>query len=287
MTTASHLTELFKELCSPTEVILLPRQPGQLWPIIKRWRQFFDLIYLGPRPTVKTRLLGHLLAPGRLWSRHHRNIHPYLLKQILADINALGFSREVDDRNMTAFLPWEVDNQHNPFTDTSPFLVLHPGAKEGWTTTLWPVEKWRELTGRLLEETGFSICVLGVASEETRLRNITESLHGQFHGRIQLCLSRPLKEAASLVSSSAGVICHNSGILHLSTFFQKKTLCITGSSAEYWRPPYPWVVNVTSGSCNLACNCYRCPMPFFNAKCIGKIEVEDVWQGFKKHFGLK
>jgi len=76
--------------------------------------------------------------------------------------------------------------------------------------------------------------------------------------------------------SSVGVICHNSGVMHLAAMLGKTTLALTGSSATFWRPPYAHVTNLSSGACNLACNQYRCPVPFYRAKCIRELEVRDV-----------
>ncbi|MEI6125262.1 MAG: glycosyltransferase family 9 protein [Pseudomonadota bacterium] len=280
LTTASHATELFDELCGPVRVVMLPRQSSQVLSVIKEWRGFFDLMYLGPYPTIKTRVLGHLLAPKKLWGRYSKNAHPFLLEQVLADITALGFGSAGAAHNLSAFLPWTIAAPLNPFPDAKPFLVVHPGAKDRWSTTRWPLESWKKLTQKILEETEFSLCIAGVAGEMKQAHQIIESLPQHFKDRIKHCLSLSIKDTAALVSASTAVICHNSGILHLSTFLQKKTLCITGSSARFWRPPYPWVINITSGSCTLACNCYTCPVPLYDAKCINKITVEHVWEAF-------
>jgi len=116
LTSATHAPELFEEFCSPTRVISLPRQYSQLLPIVKNWRNVFDLIYLGPYPTLKTRLLGHLLSPKKLWSSIHKNSQPYILDQIFADIKALGLSPKIEDKNLSALLPWQTKNQNNSFS---------------------------------------------------------------------------------------------------------------------------------------------------------------------------
>jgi len=284
LTTASHATGLFKELCAPTETVLLPRSPSQIQSAVKKWRHFFDLIYMGPYPTFKTRILGHLLAPQKLWSRKHKDVPPFLLEQVIADIKDLKLISPLSEHDFSSFLPWKFVELFNPFKNQTSFLVLHPGAKERWKTTLWPVECWQELTQKILEKTDLSVSFTGVPDDAGRVGMIIEALPEKYKTRIQSCLTLPIKDTASLIASSTGVVCHNSGILHLATFLKKKTLCITGSSAEFWRPPYPWVTNITSGACSLACNCYTCPVPFFDAKCIKKISAESVWDAFCKNF---
>jgi hypothetical protein len=285
-TTAAHATELFEAFCSPTRVIQLPRQYSRLLPMIKKWRHVFDLIYLGPYPTLKTRLLGYLLSPGKLWSKAHKNIPPYILDQVIADITALGLSTETKDKNPAVLLPWPAIHQNNPFPEGSPFLVIHPGAKKKWTTTRWPVERWKTLMVILLTETAFSLCILGVKDEAAGLNQLIAALPEKFKSRVKLCVAQPLQDVAALILGSGGVICHNSGILHLSTLLQKKTLCITGSSSVYWQPHDPWVKNLSSGLCAFACNCYKCPVPFFRAKCINGIKTDTVWREALNHFNF-
>ena len=286
LTNATHMTGLFEEFCSPTKVIQLPRQYSQLLPIIKKWRRSFDLIYLGPYPTFKTRLLGHLLSPKKLWSIHHKNCPPYILDQVFADITALGLSAQTGQSSLAAYLPWQTEGQDNLFPEKQPFLVLHSGAKQKWATTRWPVEKWKELILKLLSETNYSLCMIGVKEEEGQLNELTAFLPEKLKCRIKLCVGKSLQNIAGIILGSCGVVCHNSGILHLSTFLQKKTVCITGSSGVYWQPHYPWVKNITSGLCSYACNCYKCPVPFFRSKCIGGIETEAVWREIINYFNI-
>jgi ADP-heptose:LPS heptosyltransferase len=286
LTNATHMTELFEEFCSSTSVIQLPRQYSQLLRIIKKWHYSFDLIYLGPYPTFKTRLLGHILSPKKLWSVHHKNCSPYILDQVFADITALGLSAQTDHRDLTTFLPWQTERQDNPFLGKPSFLVIHPGAKQKWVTTRWSVEKWKALILKLLSETNYSLCMVGVKNEEGQLNDLVTFLPEKQKPRINLCVGKPLQNIAGIILGSSGVICHNSGIVHLSTFLQKKTVCITGSSGVYWQPHYPWVKNISSGLCSFACNCYKCPIPFFKGKCINRIETDAVWNEIINHFNI-
>jgi hypothetical protein len=286
LTNATHMTELFEEFCSSTRVIQLPRQYSQLLPVIKKWHRSFDLIYLGPYPTFKTRLLGLILSPKKLWSVHHKNCSPYILDQVFADITALCLSVQTDKKNLSALLPWQVESQTNPFPGRPHFLVIHPGAKQKWTTTRWPVEKWKALIVKLLSETNYSLCMVGVKKEEEQLNDLAAFLPEKLKCRIKLCVGEPLQNIAGIILGSCGVICHNSGILHLSTFLHKKTVCITGSSGLYWQPHYPWIKNITSGLCSYACNYYKCPIPFFRSKCIGGIETDAVWNTVVNHLNI-
>ena len=282
-TTASHATELFQEFCAHTTVVQLPQKALDLPSVIKKWRHFFDLLYLGPYPSLKTRILARLLQPEKIWSRRHVQAHPFMLEQVLCDCAALGLRSQTAATDFISFLPWPADSAVLPFTEKRPFFVMHAGAKQRWETTRWPSENWALLTRRILEETACDVCFVGVATEEPIIARITAGLPAAAQGRLRTCISWPVRNTACLISASSGVICHNSGILHLATFLGKKTVCITGSSACFWQPPYPWVKNISSAACGRACNCYTCPIPFYRAKCIKSITVADVWQAISQH----
>lgn len=286
MTTAFHLPKIFQEFCVGVDVVIISRTPRRLVPLITEWRKHFDLLYLGPHPTLKTFFLGRLLAPGRLWVRRHRERQPYLVEQLLGDLSAFGLHEPELDEVFANALPWKVHHEYHPFGNEIPFLALHAGAKQGWQTTRWPFENWRDLIRKILQNSSYSLCLLGIDSEGEMLSSLVEPLPQSLRNRVCLALSRPLKDVAAIIVSSYGVICHNSGLLHLATFLKQKTISITGSSAHCWRPCYPWVVNVTSGQCDLACNCYRCPVPFFHAKCIQGLSVERVWQAVTDHLQM-
>ncbi len=282
LTTATHAAGLFREFCGPTGVVPLSRSAAGLLEAVRTWRGFFDLLYLGPYPTLNTRALARLLNPAEILSVRHRQAHPFVLEQVLCDCEDMELQPPARQADFRALLPWPVAaGGASAWPDSRPFLVLHAGSKQRWETTRWPAEKWAALAGRLLRATPFSLAFVGVASEEALLRRITDKLSPQ--ERVRLCLDRDMRATAELVAAARGVICHNSGILHLAAFLGARTLCLTGSSARYWRPPYPWVKNITSGRCDLACNRYACPVPFYHSRCIRELEVDEVWAAALEH----
>ena len=276
MTTASHLQGLHKEISPEVNFVHLPTRLKALISTIMQYRGKFDLIYLGPYPRWKTRLLGKVIA-GRspVLARRHADVSPFLLEQIQAEIKKLGLQSPLMRKFPYGALPWKPTLSTGRIT---PFIVMHPSSKDRWETTRWPLIRWKALVLRILKNTELSIYFVGVVSEENMLRDLVQDLPSEAKDRISLFIAKPLREVCSLITSSSGVICHNSGILHLATLLKKQTVCLTGSSAKQWQPPYPWVKNVSSEACSLACNQYRCPIPFFNAKCIRKLSVEKVWR---------
>jgi hypothetical protein len=279
LTTATHLSGLFEQLDLRTRLRILPQAPAAALAELRRLDLKFDWLYLGPHPRIKTRMLAHMMRPRRIWGRRHAAVGPFLSEQIRADIDAFGLT-----------LPGSI---HEPYGGRWPaslpppglhrdYLLLHPGAKGRWQTKLWQDERWAEFMARLLGESEVDLMLVGVPEESPHLKMLQAHQAVALRQRVSIRTDLPLLELAQHIAGSRGVICHNSGVMHMAAMLGKPTLVLTGSSPLYWRPPYPHVVNLTSGACNLACDQYRCPVPFFNARCIRELSVTDVMGAVSK-----
>ena len=273
LTTATHLSGLFEQLGLRAQLRILPRAPVPALAELRRLNLKFDWLYIGPHPRIKTRMLAHVMRPRRIWMRRHAGAGAFLGEQIKADIDALGLTG-----------PAAI---HVPYGGTWPaalsspgtsgnHLLLHPGAKGRWQTKLWQDERWAELMGYLLDESNLDLLLVGVPEESSHLEMLQGRQVRAQRARIKIHTGLSLEGLAQSIAQSRGVICHNSGVMHMAAMLEKPTLVLTGSSPLYWRPPYPHVVNLTSGACNLACDQYRCPVPFFNARCIRELSVTEV-----------
>ena len=282
-TTADHLPGVAYQLLGDINFVQLQKGPISILKTIKKHSRFFDLLYLGPYPTAKTRFLAVGFRSGKIWSRFHKNTSSYMLDQVLADIQTMDLP-PLEYTNLSRLLPWPTATNHLPKWSHRPFLALHPGSKEKWETTRWSTENWRKLIEKILKKNDWDLAVLGTANETPLLNKIIKELMGNQKSRLHEAIDWPLEKITGLISASQGVICHNSGILHLSAMLGKKTVAVTGSSAKYWQPSYPWIKNITSGQCRFSCNSYRCPVPFFKAKCIRRLSVEKVLQAVESHF---
>lgn len=279
-TTSTHLNDLFSVFELDVNLQVLPPSPAEAMHGFRQLGIRFDWLYLGPYPRIKTRILAHVVKPRRIWSVRHPETDMFVGEQVLADVAALGL-----DGPEAIHLPYGGgwgDASHNYLNN--PYLVLHPGAKERWVTTRWPDDAWIELIRNTLAELPLDLVLVGVKNEKAHLETLVSTLEPSIRSRIAILTESGLDELAAIIRASRGVICHNSGIMHLSAMLKKPTLAITGSSASYWRPPYPHVRNVLSGACNLACNQYKCPVPFFRAKCIHELEPGKVMDVAKEMF---
>lgn len=280
-TTATHIQGLFSELGLRTQLHILPPKPAAALGVIRNLGIRFDWLYLGPHPRIKTRMLAHVVRARRIWSERHADAPPFIGEQVLADVRQLGLQGPE-----TIHLPyggkWRSAAGGGKAESTYPYIVLHPGAKDRWETTRWPEACWVGLMRQILLETDLELILVGMPSERTQLETMHENLGPAGSSRVRVQADISLPGLAATLDSSSGVICHNSGILHLAAMLGRATVAVTGSSAMFWRPPYAHVVNVTSGACNIACNQYRCPVPFYRAKCIQHLQVADVMAAVRK-----
>ena len=284
-TTATHLPTVFSDLGLRVELQVLPVRPAKALRFFRDLGMRFERLYLGPYPRIKTRMLGFAVAPGRVWSVRHSGISSFVSEQVQADVLAMGL--EVTDAIRQPYGGrWRYPDSGDE-KGRRGHLVLHPGAKERWETTRWPEAHWKELLLLLSVATPMELVLVGSPAERPSLEILVAPLPAAAQARIRLSTNLNLGRLARLVDTATGVICHNSGVLHLAAMLGKPTVALTGSSANFWRPPYPHVINITSGACDLACNQYRCPIPFYQARCIRRLEVQAVMDTVMMHLRLR
>lgn len=270
-TTAHHLEGVFDVLGLKVQLQVLPAGPQEALKVFRRLGLRFDWIYLGPHPRLKTRLLAHVVGAGRIWSKEHPDAPVFLGDQVLADVRSFGLAAS-GPASQPYGGGWGPPAMH---TDRD-YLVLHAGAKGRWQTKQWPEAKWVGLLDWLLQNTPLSLVLVGTPEEQGLLAALRSAQVEASRSRVQLHVGHSLSELAACLRGSRGVICHNSGVMHLAAMLGRPTLVLTGSAPHFWRPSYAHVLNLDSGRCALACDQYRCPVPFYRARCIRELEVETV-----------
>jgi len=260
---------------------ILPPRPAAALGVFRNLGIRFDWLYIGPYPRIKTRMLAHTVRAQNIWSVRHATASPFVGEQVLADVKALELHGP-EAIHLPYGGKWSGTSDIDDMQGTRPYLVLHPGAKDRWETKRWPETCWTELMQQLLLETNLELMLVGVPPERSQLEALLEKLEPVTSKRVRVQTDSSLQHMAIILDRSSGVICHNSGILHLAAMLGKATVAVTGSSPIFWRPPYPHVVNVTSGACDIACNQYSCPIPFFRAKCIRRLQVADVMAAVRR-----
>lgn len=269
-TTATHLPRVFDALHLPIRLQQLDADPIQAIQQVRRAGKF-DIAYLGPHPTWRTRLLARTAPARRIWSRPGSVPNQFIEEVVRRDACTLGrLDTDLAPYGGTPIFRTDGAPAASP---ADKLLVLHMGAKAAWQTTRWPHASWSALVRELLRQTDAALCCVGMPHEAEFVDSI---VGGHRTARLKVCTDLDLGGLERLLESADGVVCHNSGVMHLAAALRKRTVVLTGSSAPFWRPPFSWVSNISSGACELACNRYSCPVPFYRGKCIGNLTVERV-----------
>jgi heptosyltransferase-2 len=106
-----------------------------------------------------------------------------------------------------------------------PFLTLQITAATGsFTPKIWPAAHWQDLISCLLNE-GCRLVVLG----DQRERLYTEQLLSGFGDAVlNLTGKLSIPEAALVISMSKGLICHDSGLMHVANALDVPLLALYG-----------------------------------------------------------
>ncbi|PIU20109.1 MAG: asparagine synthase (glutamine-hydrolyzing) [Elusimicrobia bacterium CG08_land_8_20_14_0_20_59_10] len=152
-----------------------------------------------------------------------------------------------------------------------PVIGLNPGAFR--PSRRWPLEKWKALTGLLLEQyPGALLIVTGSAREEPlaavlRLQDSVFIAAGLYS----------VRENAALYGLMDVFITNDTGPMHIAAAAGTRTVCIFGPG-DHWRfsPSVPEdrkrVVRKDVPGCGIPCYKFNCPNP----ACLEKIEPQEV-----------
>lgn len=144
----------------------------------------------------------------------------------------IGGKVQPPTRTEVAEAPVPPDNP-SPTAKAPSRLALHPGS--GSDQKNWPEESWAELLQRLVNQTPFSLLLVGGEAEGERLQRLGAALPP---ARTRVAQSLPLLELANLLSRCHGFIGHDSGISHIAAALGLPALILWGATAEsVWRPP--------------------------------------------------
>ncbi|MHB1543409.1 MAG: glycosyltransferase family 9 protein [Gammaproteobacteria bacterium] len=265
----------------PIQRLLLPRAPFDALCAVRRAGRF-DRVYSGPHSRWRTRWLARAVDADHRGPLHPRGDSRFLADLIAEDVAAMGWTeRPPPIYGSRPLFPPPSDGVL-PDPPQESYLIAHPGCKTGWDTKSWSMDRWAALLQRLTGA-GWQLRLVGNPDEYQNLKGLAASIPTPH--QVTIHTDWPLWELERAVASARGVICHNSGIMHIALAYQRRTIVLTGSSAPYWRAPYEWVWNLTSGECDLACNRYQCPVPGFRARCIRNLEVGRVVAACHEHWG--
>ena len=114
-------------------------------------------------------------------------------------------------------------------------ILVHPGNFDRFSFR-WPEEKFIELTNRLLEDEGLSICYMGGPGEEAKVRSIVERLRRP----VPVLPPSTLGVLAGVLKRTDLFVCNTTGTTHLAAAVGTRTFTIhAGYTYNVWRPLGP------------------------------------------------
>jgi len=106
-----------------------------------------------------------------------------------------------------------IEKEFDQYLKGKPFLTLQIAAANGSATAkVWPREHWRALIARLLEVQ----CRLVILGDTPEFSDSEQVLKGFYENVLNLVGKTVVSEAALIISMSQGVICHDSGLMHMA-----------------------------------------------------------------------
>ncbi|MDY0149458.1 MAG: lipopolysaccharide heptosyltransferase II [Kiritimatiellia bacterium] len=155
-----------------------------------------------PRASMLTEIRRHTPAPGRI-----HQVFEYL------DLFFPGAHRRTFVPPSLAVPPPVLERLHDTLADLPrPWISLIPGAARG-PSKQWPTEHYALAAAKLMAETGGSIITLGTEAEDAVCQQVAAAAAPN---GMNLAGQTTLEELAGVLALSAGVLCNDSGGMHLA-----------------------------------------------------------------------
>ena len=155
-----------------------------------------------PRDFMLTDVRRPALGPGRT-----HQVFEYL------DLFFPGANRRTFVPPSLSVPPPVLERMHEKLDKLpKPWISLLPGAARG-TSKQWPTENYALAAAKLMAETGGSIVTLGTRAEEGVCQQVAAAAAPN---GMNLAGQTSLEELSAVLSLSAGVLCNDSGGMHLA-----------------------------------------------------------------------
>ncbi len=142
--------------------------------------------------------------------------------------------------------------------DAAP-VVLCPGAEYG-PAKRWPVEHYSALAAALSAD-GRAVWVVGSARE----RFLGEAIAAAAPDTVNLAGATTLDEAVDVLAAAAGVVCNDSGLMHVAAALGRPIVALYGSSSPRYTPPAADRVRILYRALECSpCFARECPLGHFN-----------------------
>jgi heptosyltransferase-2 len=178
----------------------------------------------------------------------------------------------LDDSGLDFFIPEGIEPS---MSENGKYMGLCPGAQH--FTKMWPEEYFVEL-GNKLNDMGYKVVLLGGNSD----RLLCRMLQFKIKNSIDVSNENKLHQLAADMKMCKGIVCNDSGLMHLASALRIPLVTIFGSSVvEFGFTPYlaeSTVLENDSLNCRPCSHVGKsaCPRDHFN--CMKKIKPDIVLQ---------
>jgi len=163
----------------------------------------------------------------------------------------------------------------------APILLLHPGCGEHGELRQWPLENYRQLGLRWLNEHEHGrVVISGVGGEIEMCETLRDRLSER---TVSLAGSLDIGISSALLQRTSVLVCGNTGIMHMASALGVPTVAIHGPTDPVkWGPLNGNAIVVQSpldcAPCLYLGHEYACDCP----KCMEAISVDAVWNAMKE-----
>ncbi|MBN1794150.1 MAG: lipopolysaccharide heptosyltransferase II [Candidatus Omnitrophica bacterium] len=162
-----------------------------------------------------------------------------------------------------------------------------PGGGDSWGASAvrkrWPVDKFAELAGGLIDEFEARIVLFGAASERQLCEKTEKAIKG---GCANLAGETSLEEFAACISRCSLIVSNDGGPFHIAVSQNARTVGIFGPADPGIYGPYPARNTVRVISKDIPCRpCYknfRLPSCDMHFECVTSIGVDEVCHACKE-----
>ena len=157
-----------------------------------------------------------------------------------------------------------------------PLVGLAPGSINS-TAKRWSAERFAALADRLVHEAKAEILLLGSEKEKDVLDRVAAQCQKPVHNLVgQVSLGQMI----ALTERLAGLICNDSGAMHIGAALGTPTVAIFGPTEWNTTFPFSRLAKVTRKPVDCApCMLRECPTDHC---CMNAVQVEDVFKDFKQ-----
>ena len=151
-------------------------------------------------------------------------------------------------------------------------IIFAPGAAFG-PSKMWPMEKFKELGEKLNKE--FFILILGSNNEKIIGDKIITNKN-----MLNLCGKTSITDATDLMHVSEFCVSNDSGLMHLASATNTKSISIYGATSPQLTPPL--TKNKEIHYKGLPCSpCFEKICKYGHYNCLVEIQADDVFKSFK------